>query len=219
MRRLISPFQMITDHCSPPLLRHTHTHAYTQIIYPTWQPATQQVCALTLGEKKGKHLISALSLLISSDTYISSACRQNTITEAREREGRALSVPGNETHSHPQWPFVTTVSAADNTPPYLSVSGAETLGQWEPVMNETSPRVWEIFLISRTNNTDVWNEYRRQKEHEQHELSWQAGGNRRFVRVEENTCWDSSHTGCHRVSVGSVLGSLYPRQRVVWLQF
>lgn len=63
----------------------------------------------------------------------------------------------NEMHSRPQWPFLTTVSAADNTLPYLSVFGGEMLGQWEPVMNETSPRVRYIFLISRTNNTSEMN--------------------------------------------------------------
>lgn len=152
MRRLISPFQMITDHCFP-LLKHTHSTSY------------EQVCAWHLK----KESISFQAFHYSYHLILTSpAVHGDGIQLQRKERGLCFICPGNETHSHPQWPFVTTVSAADNTLPYLSVFGGEIVGQWEPVMNETSPFVWYIFLISRTNNTDIWNEYRQLKEHRQH---------------------------------------------------
>ena len=110
MRRLISPFQMITDHCSPPSLdTHTHTHTcmHTNNLSDLATRYTTSLCVDTW-RKKGKHLISALSLLLSSDTYISSACGQNTITEARER-GPGFICPG-------EWDALTsTMTICDNS--------------------------------------------------------------------------------------------------------
>lgn len=132
MRSLISPIQMITNHCFP-LLRDAHTHTHTQthiqIIYPFTQLATNKFVRDT---RKGKHLILGLSLLISSDSYISSSLRQNAITVEKER-GLCFICPWEEERSHPQWPPLTTVSATDNTMPYLSVFGGEILldsGSW-----------------------------------------------------------------------------------------
>ncbi len=161
MRRLISPFQMITDHCFP-LLRHTRT--YTQIIYSSSQQATNKFFAWHLK----KESISFRDFHYSYHLILTSPVHGGRIQSQRKERGLCFICPGNEMHSHPQWPFLTTVSATDNTLPYLSVFGGEMLGQWEPVMNETSPRVWYIFLISRTNNTDIWNECRQLKEHRQH---------------------------------------------------
>lgn len=162
MRRLISPIQMITDHCFP-LLRHTHTHIRANNL-SILSTGYKQVCGWHLK----KESISFQDFHYSYHLILTSAAHGDGIQLQGKERGLCFICPGNETHSHPQWPFLTTVSAADNTPPYLSVSGGEILGQWEPVMNETSHRVWYIFLISRTNNADVWNEYRRLKEHGQH---------------------------------------------------
>lgn len=143
-----------------PLLRHTHM----QIFYPSSQPATNKFVRDTW---KGK----AFSFQVFHYSYhliLTSSAHLGRIQLERRERGFCFICPDNETHSHPQWPFVTTVSAADNTLPYLSVVGGEILGQLEPVMNETSPHIWYIFLISRTNNTDIWNEHRWVKEHRQH---------------------------------------------------
>lgn len=151
MRRLIFPFQMITDHCF--LLWRTHARTNDLSSLST---SYKQVCVW----KKGKHLISRVSLLISN-TYISSAWRQRTITEGRVRAVLYLfRILIHNDHFRQQWQPQTIRC-------HINLSSVES-GQWKPVMKETSPYGWYIFLITRTNHTDIWNEFCQVKEHRQH---------------------------------------------------
>lgn len=174
MRRLISPLP--NDYQSLFSLLHTHLHTDTNGSSSIFT-GYKQVGVRDTWKGKASHFRTFITHFI---WYLHLQCME---TEYNYREKRALCFicPGNETHSHPQWPFLTTVSATDNTQTYLSVFRGEILGQWEPVMNETSLHVWYILIISRTNNTDIWNEYHELKGRGATPLTWQAGGNWQFV--------------------------------------
>lgn len=157
MRPLIFPLKMITDHCFP-LLRHKHTHIQQNIIYPSSRPATNKYVRDTWTNKASHFKTFHYSYLLHMKTGYN---------YRGKREAPALSVRGTiciHIHNDRFWQQCQPQTILC----HIYLSSVEILGQWEPVMNETSPRVWYIFLISRTNNTDISNEYRRLMEHRKH---------------------------------------------------
>lgn len=88
MSRLISPFQMITDHCFPSLDTHANTHAQT--IYPSSQPATNKFVHGTW-ERKASHFRTFITHII---WYLHLQCMEAEYNYRGKREGSALSVPG-----------------------------------------------------------------------------------------------------------------------------
>lgn len=118
-------------------------------IYPSSWPATNKFVRDTC---KGK--TSNFRTFITHNIWYLHLQLAEIQSQGEER-GLCFICPGNEIHSNPQWAFLTTVSGTYNTLLYPSVSGGETLGRWEPVMNETSSCVRYIFLISIKSNSDV----------------------------------------------------------------
>lgn len=146
-----------------PLLRHTNVHKW---IYPSSQLARNKFVRCIW---KG----NAFSFQVFHYSYhliLTSVVHGGRIQlQKRERKRLLLYLSW-------EWGALTsTMTVCDNSVSHrkysaisLSIFSGEILGHLEPVMNETSPHIWYIFLISRTNNTDIWNEHHPAKEHRQH---------------------------------------------------
>lgn len=159
MRRLISPFQMITDHCFPSLDSLSHTFTHTHTVAHTSVSSIPTTNKFAHGTWKGESFsFGVLSIPASTNTR----GHQHTEARGQSQGGRGrrfcLICPESETHSHPQWPFVATVSAGQTMPGHVHLScepDTDTVGasdEWD-----ISPHLIQFFLISRANNPDVWN--------------------------------------------------------------
>lgn len=132
-----------------PLLRltlsHTHTVAHTSV-WSTPATALEKENHSHLGSFHYPHhlILTVISAQRRGDNH-------------REAEGFCLICPESETHSHPQWPFVATVSAGQTMPGHIHRSclpDTDTVGasdEWD-----IAPHLIQSFLISRANNTDDW---------------------------------------------------------------
>lgn len=157
MRLLVSPFFKWLP-ITIPLSLETQAHT-NKIIYPlVWL----ETSLLLTREKKKKESSSFLDIHPFYYLPLVTPVRGDRTQLQQSVFFSFLFCSWKEIHSRSQWLVLMTALATDNTLIYLSFWG-EMLTQMELMMNETS-LVSDVFLISRTNNTDMWNEYRQQKE-------------------------------------------------------